>query len=255
MNIFLSKFDIFFVLFKKYVFLCGSKFFKNLMSMDRRLKIITIAFSLIYVAIMGGQINRLLAEVIYGFKMGIKIAETGDISTLSEISPFFIYLKPINGYHTYPTTMRNHLDGKPMKVEIEQITVELTDVKERLPKWTATADIYMVALSFFAMFVMLFIPIQTIRIIHSITNNKVFDPTNIKKMRSIGYALLVFQITSLIYYYVHYSIASSVVNVEGYMLRMNWGNVSSVLLGFVVLMFAEVLKVSVQMKEEQDLTV
>ena len=227
--------------------------------MDRRLKIMTIAISAIYLIIIGGYIHREMADMVYGFKMGFKAGlesiETGKIPTLSTAGTFFLLLKPENGLRTFPSTFRNQLDRKPMKAEIERMVVELNEVSERLPKGTLAADICSVFLSFFALFLMAAIPVQAFRILRSITKDKMFDPSNIRKLRFIGYALLAFFIANFGINFFHYKIAASVVELDGYKLQMNWENTSLILLGFVVLMFAEVLKVSVQMKEEQDLTV
>ena len=223
--------------------------------MDRRLKIITIAISVIYLVIICGYIHREMADFVYGFKMGLNAVETGKTPSLSATGTFFLSLKPENGLRTFPTMMHNQFDRKPMKTEIETMVVEVGDVSERLPAGTLAADIFSILLSFLAMFILAYIPVQTFRIVSSITKNKIFDPTNIRKMRNIGYALLAFYTANFTVNFLHCRIAKSVVSVEGYGLRMDWGNVTLVLLGLVALMFAEVLKVSVQLKEEQDLTV
>jgi len=227
--------------------------------MDRRLKIITIALSLVYLAIIVGFVEQMAADFISGFKAGIEkgvdSSEKGEIPTVSATGFFHIYLKPDKGYRSFPTTMINQLDGKPMKTEIEKMIVEISDVKEQLPKGTVVNDIFLTIFSFFTLFVSVLIPIQTFRIIRSISKNKIFDPKNIKKLRSIGYALIAVFVAGIVVAFLHYRVATSVVNIEGYSVQMKWENITLVILGLVVLMFAEVLKVSVQMKEEQDLTV
>jgi len=227
--------------------------------MDRRLKVMTLAISVIYLIIIGGYIHREMADFVYGFKSGVKMGfesvETGRKPSLSAAGTFFISLKPENGLRTFPSTFRNQMDRKMMKAEIGEMIVEVRDVAERLPKGTLAADICSVFLSFFALFMMAAIPVQAFRILRSITKDKMFDPSNIRKLRFIGYALLAFFIANFGINFFHYKIAASVVELDGYKLQMNWENTSLILLGFVVLMFAEVLKVSVQMKEEQDLTV
>jgi len=227
--------------------------------MDRRLKIITIALSVVYTISIGGYIYREMADFMYGVKIGIKegvkMAETGGMASLSTAGTFFLSVKPENGMRTFPTVLRNQLDRMPMKVEYETMVVELSDVRDKLPKGTLAADICSVFLSFFALFVMALIPVQTFRVLSSVSKDKIFDPSNISKLRIIGYCSLAFYVANFIVNYFHYWVAAHVVEVDGYSLRMDWGNITIVMLGFVVLMFAEVLKVSVQMKEEQDLTV
>jgi hypothetical protein len=208
---------------------------------------------------IGGYIFREIADFIYGFRQGLKealkSAEIGTMPSLSATGTFFLSLKPVNGFHSFPTTMRNQMDRKPMKAEFEKMVVEASDVRDQLPVGTQVADICSILLSFFALFVMVLLPVQTFRIVRSITRDKIFDPTNIRKMRLIGYALLSFYAATFIVNFLHYRIAAHVLEVDGYVLKMDWGNGTLVMLGLVVLMFAEVLKVSVLMKQEQDLTV
>ena len=142
-----------------------------------------------------------------------------------------------------------------MKAEIGTMVVKMIDAKGILPKGAFVADICSYFLAFFALFVMIMIPVQTFRVLRSVTMNKIFDPANIRKLRFIGYALLAYYAAELFFNLIHYRIAASVIHVDGYSLHVDWGNITLVLLGFVVLMFAEVLKISVQLKEEQDLTV
>ena len=227
--------------------------------MDRRFKIITIAISIVYVANIGWYIHHEIANVVYGAKLGTRasqsIAETGEFYALSTFGAFFLSLKPDDGFRTFPSTMLNQSDRMPMKAEFEKMVVELSDLKGRLPKGTIAADICSVLLSFLSAFVLFLIPVQTFRVVSSITKNKIFDPANIRKLRSIGYAMLALYVTTFFVNFFHYRIAAHVIHVEGYTLQMDMGNITLVMLGFVVLMFAEVLKVSVHLKEEQDLTV
>jgi len=218
--------------------------------MDRRLKIITIALSVVYLLSIGGEIYR-------GVKIELdetqKPCETGE--RFSFTVDFYLTLKSGIDFLSFPTIIHNQLDNKPMKVEIEKMKVKLSDVKDKLPKRTLVAELCLFFLTLFAFFIMVMIPVQTFRVVRSVTMNKIFDTANIYKLRVIGYALLAYYATNLGFSLIHYKIAASVILMEGYSLQIDMGNVTLVLLGFVVLMFAEVLKVSVQMKEEQDLTV
>ena len=227
--------------------------------MDRRLKIMTIALSVSCVVIVGCSAHRLVASFVYGIKIGIKAGieniETGKAPVMSSAGFFSLSLKPEKGYYTFPTTFRNQLDRKPMNAEVLTMLVELNEASDGLSKTTLAADYGSSFLSLFVILMMVFIPIQTFRILRSMTRDRIFDPSNISKLRLIGYAILAFYFTSIAFSFLHYSVASNLVEVDGYKLHMDWGNTTLVILGFVILMFAEMLKVAVAMKEEQELTV
>jgi hypothetical protein len=259
-SIFFYRKTMFFLFYSENMFyLCTSKNDKNLLIMDRRLKIISITLGVVYVVCIGGSIYNNVTDFWLGFKKGFEQGlynvETRKMNTLSSVGNFYINLKPENGFRTFPDLMLNQMDGTQMKAEIETMVVELNNVKDHLPKGTVAADIISFFMAFFTLFVMLFVPIQTFRIVHSITKDKIFNADNIRKLRQTGYALLAYFIADFVLNFLHYRIAAQDVRVEGYVLKMNWENTTLVLLGLVVLMFAEVLKVSVKMKEEQDLTV
>ena len=227
--------------------------------MDRRLKIITIAMSLVYVAIFCGFLGSVMVEFVQGFRQGFNEAWNCDskeeMSTLSDTRTFSLSLKPENGFHSFPSVIINQLDRKLMKAEIETVVVKMSDVKNKMPKSTLIAYVCSIFLYLFALFIMVLIPVQTLRVLNSVCRDKIFNPENIIKLRIIGYSSLALYVVNLIINFFDFRTALHVVEVEGYSLQMDWGNIYLVVLGLVILMFAEVLKVSVQLKEEQDLTV
>jgi len=106
-------------------------------------------------------------------------------------------------------------------------------------------DIILALFTLFALFLAVLIPVHVFRIIRSITKSIFFEFANVKRLRKVGYSILVI-----------YVIFVAVIIREGDdMLQASLEHLLLFLLGLVVLMFAEVLKISVRLKEEQDLTV
>ncbi|MDR0438534.1 MAG: DUF2975 domain-containing protein [Bacteroidales bacterium] len=224
--------------------------------MNKRLKIITIAVSVIYAVIFIGNTYREMIGFRQGFKLGWNEGREYAINEklgLPITKTFFVSLKPEDGPYTFPTTTLNQV---PVKAEIKKMSIQATYMKEEVPKGLRIAEGWAIFLVFpVLLYIIVMIPIQVFRIVHSVTKNKVFDPWNINRLRKIGNALLIFYVVCLAWDYFSYRIATHVVHVEGYSLQIDWGNITLILLGLVMLMFAEVLKVSVKLKEEQDLTV
>ena len=232
---------------------------KNSNKMDKRLKILTIVFSIVYVAVMGGQLKHAVTDFVYGFKMGyqagVRLVETGEKLSLAAGGTFFLSLKPETGLRTFPTEMLNQADGSTMKAEIGCMVVELTDTRNKMTVRMFAADGIMMMLGLLGLFLIVFIPIQVFRVVRSITRDKIFDHANIRKLRSIGYAALAYYLASVVVFFLQYRIAASIIHIEGYSLKMDWGNTTLLLMAVVVMMFAELLKISVYLKEEQELTV
>ena len=220
---------------------------------DKRLKIITIVVGVVFAV---SFIDSFYREFIPGFKAGFSDGynygrNQGRGRPVTRT--FFLSLKYEGGHYSFPTTALRQL---PVNSEIERIKVRATYTREQIPIGIRVAENLF---KFFALFLFLFavirIPIHTFRTVRSITKNKVFDPVNVERLRKIGYAILLLYIIFFLINYFDYKVASYVVQIEGYSLQMGRGNVTFALFGLVILMFAEVLKVSVRLKEEQDLTV
>lgn len=111
-----------------------------------------------------------------------------------------------------------------------------------------------VALTIVGLFV--YIPVKTYRIIRSVIKDNLFDLKNIQRIRMVGYALLLIFVLSLIFYplannfYVNILKSTSIVEMES--IRDEY---HLLLMGLLVLLFAEIMKISHKIKEENELTV
>ena len=83
----------------------------------------------------------------------------------------------------------------------------------------------------------------------------VFDKRNIKNMRCIGVLLLLYYLVSFLQNWVVYSMNIQVFEFRDYVIQFEQVDLIWVLLGVVVLLFAEVLSRGSQLKEEQELTI
>jgi len=226
---------------------------------DKRLKIITIIIGVVFAVIF---IDGFYREFLQGFKDGLFNEGYNSGRNQGRGVPvtrtFFLSLKPEEGHYSFPTTTVSTTTQYqlPANAEIERIRILATYTREQIPISVRIAEnLYRFFSFFLGLFALVRIPVQTFRIVRSITRNKVFEPVNVKRLRKIGYAILLLYAIFFLSNYFDYKIAAYVVQVEGYLLQMGRGNVMLALLGLVILMFAEVLKVSVRLKEEQDLTV
>ena len=220
--------------------------------MNRTLKIIAIILCMVYVASIGEYIYRGIPDFKHGWNEGYNSARDG---IKSPTRTFYLSVKPETGERTFPTVLYNQSDGMPMKAEFEKVVVELDVEKEKMPDRTIAAKICFFFLGLFFIIATIMIPFNTFFLIESITTKTVFDPKNIRRLRRIGYALLIFYATNIIYNYLYYRQKIQFIQVEGYSLTMDWGNTILVIFGLAVLLFSEVLKISVRLKEEQELTV
>ena len=225
--------------------------------MDKRLKIITIIIGVIFATnVITGFYHEFMPGFRAGFNEGFEYGRNQGMGA-PVTRTFYLSLKAEEGRYTFPTTLPSTTRSLlAVSAEVERARVQVTYFREEVPIGVHVADGFAMVLAFFALFAIIFIPVQVFRIVRSITRSKVFEVVNVKRLRYIGYAILLIYGMGLVIYFLDYKIASHVVQIEGYLLQWTWWReMSLLLLGLVVLAFAEVLKISVRLKEEQDLTV
>ena len=98
--------------------------------------------------------------------------------------------------------------------------------------------------------------LQFIKFIRNINRSDIFCWANVKLLRKLGTSLLITFATTLTSTYMHTWQLSQVLKIPGY--SYNWLNPfshSSLLLGVLAFVIAEVFAIGLKMKEEQDLTI
>ena len=168
----------------------------------------------------------------------------------------YMFIQPVNGYYTLPTLVKNQKTGETITAEVRQLYVNVNWLVKDLPPWYNMIKITQLLLSILILFVMIYIPVQSFRVLRSIIKDEIFDIKNIRRIRRIGYSLLLCFIVAFGFGYATTLLAKEMISLENYKILFSIGDDSMFLLfGLVVLLFAEVLKISHMMKEEQDLTV
>ena len=111
-------------------------------------------------------------------------------------------------------------------------------------------------ISLSCLFLLIYIPIKTYRVIRSVIKNDLFDLKNIKRIRMVGYALLLLFSLALALYPLIQHVYTNILSIP---LKENIGSIRDdypyLIIGLLVLLFAEVMKISHTIKEENDLTV
>ena len=226
--------------------------------MNTRLKIICILFGIVYFYFVGTTfIQSTMPSFIAGFQDGYNETKTEKKRNkeTDQTETVFLNVKPAFGMYSFPSLVPNLKTGNPMRTEFSNFYVK-TD-KTLLPAWMEnTRSIFGLIIAFPFLFVIVFIPIQIYRVIRSIVKNEIFELRNINRLRWIGYCLLFIFVAEMFSNFINTAEARALIRLEDYRIvfRMSeeyyW-----LLFGLVTLMFAEILKISHSMKEEQELTI
>ena len=233
--------------------------------MNTRLKIVCVLFGIVYFYFVGASVIDTIPDFIEGFNEGMKKAneqfgkdsykktdkaliENGQTETV------FFRVKPKSGFFSFPSSIMNLKTGNPIRAEFPILIAKVD--KTQLPLQVKIVYGILLLFTLPLFFVVVYIPIQIYRLIRSIVKNEIFEPLNIKRIRRIGYCLLYVFAIEVFGTFIHTFQAHTLIDLEDYKIifKMNveyyW-----LLFALVTLMFAEVLKISHTMKEEQDLTI
>jgi hypothetical protein len=165
------------------------------------------------------------------------------------------HVKPLSGLYTFPDYALNLKTGNMIKAEFPFIRANVD--KSRLPSGIVVAALIIILIFMFpVLFAFVFIPVQIYRIIRSVINNEIFDYRNVNRIRWIGYCLLLIFVLQMFANIINTIEARALINIENYQIvfRMDT-EFYTLLFALVTFMFAEILKISHTMKEEQDLTI
>ncbi len=233
--------------------------------MNNRLKIICILFAVTYLFI--------ILHFVFKDMINFNIQKTDDATDNTEqeleesanieadASLHFTYtfdVLPLKQSISFPTiTLENLKTGKPVDIEVRQFNVQLDKQKqnEHNLSFYILFGIHMLV-GALKLFIVIYIPVQTFKIVKSISKNVIFDTKNIKRIRNLGYALIILFFDMLLSQYLGSLTVKDLVAFKDYKISyIEIENTSYLLFGFASLLFAEILKISLKMKEEQDLTV
>ena len=97
---------------------------------------------------------------------------------------------------------------------------------------------------------------MVIKILRSLQNSEVFERINIRRINRIGLMLLVIGLCSTVLQFIQLVSASQLVQLEHFSFSFSRVvDFEALVMGLVILLMNEVLKFSVSMKEDQDLTI
>jgi hypothetical protein len=217
--------------------------------MNTRLKIICILFGLAYSFIIGESI---VTDLYPSFVAGWN---SGGSANKDNSTDIYFHAEPVAGLWSFPTSVLNVKTGEMVSSESNNFHVRVANPLQ-LPLWITIANIILLIIGFFILALAVYIPIQAYKVIRSIVQNEIFDTKNVSRIRRIGYLLLIYFFYGLCWNFKSTIEARTLVHLENYKIVFTMEEeYIFLLIGFIVLLFAELLKMSHQMKVEQDFTI
>ena len=228
--------------------------------MNTRFKIICLLFGIAYFYFVGTVIVDEIPVAIASFKEGMANArkqydeKSNNGFSENETETLYFKVKPISGFYSFPSSVTNLKAGNLVQTELSYFMAKVN--KAQLSLHLKIGYGILLFLAFPTLFAILFIPLQTYRVIRSVVKNEIFNPKNINRIRWIGYCLLFIFSVEIYANFIYTAKAQVLIQLEDYRIIFKMGEEYYWLLfALVTLMFAEILKYSHTLKEEQDLTI
>ena len=167
---------------------------------------------------------------------------------------YFMDMKAKQGFASFPDSITNLKTGDNINIRYDKAQVRAIVV----PIQGKSLFIYELLESLLALvifFIGIYIPVLFFKLMSTLYIEVVFDKKNIRNMQKIGVLLLLFYVVYFIFNYISYLINISLFNFSNYTIQREPTDIIWILLGVVVLLFAEILSKGSKIQEEQDLTI
>lgn len=218
--------------------------------MNSKIKIYCIILSVIYSIV----VIYTLSDIVDSFKAGFK---EGRETTTTPWYMRTLHLKvlPVEGIYSYPEKIKNTFTAQEVKAEPNYYKIKLDNSNIEIPLYLKIFKGFIVALSVFALGAAVYLPFIFFSVVKSATKGKILEHNVIRKIQQIGYILIFYYLMDSLAYFSDFLISKHVIMFERYRAVIDLSDFGLLLLGLVTLLMTEILKVSRQLKEEQDLTI
>lgn len=210
-----------------------------------------------YVFLVGYTFGKEIDDFFLGWNMGKTRAEIDNgvrkEEPLKEV--YYLNLKPHAGYLSFPDSMTNLKDNR--KVEYRSHYVKaLTSFNKDSLKEVRGYEIARITFGVIVFILFLYIPVLFFKFIFSLMDEVVFQKRNIRTLRRLGVSLIALYVLYYAMDWCSLKINQALFSFEHYRISQNTdSDFIWVLLGIVVLLFAEILAKGSTLQEEQELTI
>jgi hypothetical protein len=163
-------------------------------------------------------------------------------------------MKAKQGIASFPDSIINIKTGDKVNIRYDKAQLKATIV----PIHGKSLFIYELIESLLALvifFIGIYIPVLFFKLMSTLYFEVVFDKKNIRYIQKIGILLLLFYVVYFIFNYISYLVNISLFNFSNYTIQREPTDIVWILLGIVVLLFAEIVSKGSKIQEEQDLTI
>lgn len=216
--------------------------------MKKRLNLICLGIVLAVLVSM----SFLFSTFYYGFKAGIDAYEQGAAGVEKlDVTYKMIGTMPTDVITNETATAINEKDGSTVSI---LPFISMIGVPNE--KADATDSIFLSLLDWMVMICCIYAIVQFVKMIRNIHRNIIFDWANVKRLRRLGFSLILCFCCSLVTFAINNHLVSQVISLKDcdFSIAFQFSD-PTLLIGFTALLFAEIFAIGLKMKEENDLTI
>lgn len=220
--------------------------------MNKNIKIYSILLSIVYVCLVVFHIANAIDPFMVGFRDGMNDANEnrGYIGT----SVFHVEVAPKAGVYTFasPIAIDNQMS---IPVELQQVKVRVPLDSVVLPSGYAFFTGLRAFLALVLLGVLLYIPFLFFSTSYMVNKGQIYDAKVLRRLKRLGWIVVGYFFLTASLDFVQTYFDKQLVAITNYDVIYATPDFVILLLGLVIVFLSEVLKMSLFMKEEQDLTI
>ena len=216
--------------------------------MKKRLNLICLGIVLAVLVSM----SFLFSTFYYGFKAGIDAYEQGAAGVEKlDVTYKMIGTMPTDVITNETATAINEKDGSTVSILPFISMIGIPNEKAN-----ATDSIFLSLLDWMVMICCIYAIVQFVKMIRNIHRNIIFDWANVKRLRRLGFSLILCFCCSLVTFAINNHLVSQVISLKDcdFSIAFQFSD-PTLLIGFTSLLFAEIFAIGLRLKEENDLTI
>ncbi|OUN81579.1 DUF2975 domain-containing protein [Bacteroides sp. An51A] len=216
--------------------------------MKKRLNLICLGIVLAVLVSM----SFLFSTFYYGFKAGIDAYEQGAAGVEKlDVTYKIIGTMPTDVITNETATAINEKDGSTVSILPFISMIGIPNEKA-----DATDSIFLSLLDWMVIICCIYAIVQFVKMIRNIHRNIIFDWANVKRLRRLGFSLILCFCCSLVTFAINNHLVSQVISLKDcdFSIAFQFSD-PTLLIGFTSLLFAEIFAIGLRLKEENDLTI
>lgn len=217
----------------------------------KRIKTLCVILLIIF---FGSLYQGAVLPFIEGVKYGFAIAKY-EIDTQNDTDDFLMMDVVSKDADYMETTEINKKTGENVLIRPTNVSVLVHSLPEK-PVWWVVLQVICGVLIVATLVLGIWIPFLVVKILRSLQHSEVFDRMNMNRINRIGLILLSVGIIGSVIQVINVFSAQYMVDLTHY--NFSYTKVidfNALIMGVVILIMNEVLRIAIEIKEEQDLTI